>query len=110
MEKPPLFLWLTALMYQLFGISEFSARLVGALCGIATILLTFEIGRRMLDEWVGFIAALILLTNGFFLFILRYGGVDMPLTFCVVLAAYGYLRMRQGELRACYIAAHCCPN
>ena len=104
LEKPPLFMWLTVLMYRLFGISEFSARFTGALCGIATIWLTFEIGRRLMDDWNGLVAAAILLTNGYFLFISRFGSVDMPLTFCMTLVAYGYLRVQQSGSRWWYPA------
>ena len=52
-DKPPLFMWLTALTYRCFGVSETSARMVGVLFGVATIWLTFEIGRRLTDDWGG---------------------------------------------------------
>ncbi len=103
-EKPPLFMWLTALMYRLFGASEFSARMVGAVCGVATVWLTFELGRRLLDDWSGFAAAAILLTNGYFIYISRFNGIDMSLTFCLTVVAYAYLRVRQGAPRWWYIA------
>ncbi|MGA2372599.1 MAG: glycosyltransferase family 39 protein [Candidatus Korobacteraceae bacterium] len=104
LEKPPLFMWLTTLMFRLFGVSEFSARVTGALCGVGTIWLTFEIGRRLMDEWVGLTAALVLLTNGYFLYVIRFGSIDMPLTFCLTLVAYAYVRVRQGDPRWWYAA------
>jgi 4-amino-4-deoxy-L-arabinose transferase-like glycosyltransferase len=103
-EKPPLFMWLTALIYHLFGISELSARTVGALFGVATILLTFEIGRRLMDDWSGFTAAAILLSNFYFIFIARFGSIDAPLALLLTLAAYAYLRVREGEPRWWYLA------
>jgi len=103
-EKPPLLMWLTALMYRLFGVSEFSARMVGALCGVATVWLTFELGRRLMDDWSGFAAAAILLTNGYFTYISRFNGIDMAITFCFTVVAYAYLRVRQGAARWWYIA------
>ena len=103
-EKPPLLMWLTAPMYRLFGASEFSARMVGALCGVATVWLTFELGRRLLDDWSGFAAAAILLTNGYFTYISRFNGIDMSTTFCFTVVAYAYLRVRQGDPRWWYIA------
>jgi hypothetical protein len=102
LEKPPMFMWLTALMFRFFGISEFSARVIGALCGVATVWLTFEIGRRVLDDWVGLAAAIILLTNGYFLYVIRFGSIDMPLTFCLTYVAYSYVRVRQGDPRWWY--------
>src|SRR5208282_2723403 len=96
-DKPPLFMWLTALLYRCFGVSEASSRMVGVLCGIATIWLTFEIGRRLMDDWGGFTAAFILLTNGYFIYASRFEAINVPLTFCFTLAAYGYLRVQRGE-------------
>lgn len=37
-EKPPLFFWLQALCYHLWGINEFAARLPNALCGLVTLV------------------------------------------------------------------------
>jgi len=106
-EKPPLLMWLTTLMYRLFGTSEFSARTVGALCGVATVWLTFELGRRLMDDWSAFAAAAILLTNGYFVYISRFNGIDMAITFCLTVVAYAYLRVRQGAPRWWYIAGAC---
>ncbi len=96
-DKPPLFMWLTALLYRCFGVSETTSRMVGVLCGVATIWLTFEIGRRLMGDWGGFTAAFILLTNGYFIYASRFEAINVPLVFCFTLAAYGYLRVLQGE-------------
>jgi hypothetical protein len=98
-------MWITALSFRLFGISEISFRAFGALCAVATVWLTFEIGRRLVDDWGGFFAAIVLLTNGYFLYIGRFGSTDMPLTCCLALVAYGYLRVRQGNPRWWYAVA-----
>jgi 4-amino-4-deoxy-L-arabinose transferase-like glycosyltransferase len=52
-EKPPLFFWLQAVSMKAFGVGEFSARFVNALCGIVTLLLLYCIGRRIFDAWFG---------------------------------------------------------
>jgi len=52
-EKPPLFIWMQALSMQLFGVSEFAARLPNALCGILTLLLLYRIGKREKDANFG---------------------------------------------------------
>ncbi len=52
-EKPPLFFWLQTLSMKTFGINEFGARLVNALCGIFTLLILYRIGRRLFDAWFG---------------------------------------------------------
>lgn len=56
-EKPPLFLWLQALAMGTFGTNEFAARLPNALCGIATLVLLYNIGRKLYDPRFGLIWA-----------------------------------------------------
>lgn len=52
-EKPPLFIWAQALSMKLFGVGEFAARFPNAIIGIITLLLLFNIGRRVEDERFG---------------------------------------------------------
>ncbi|MFN9114613.1 MAG: ArnT family glycosyltransferase, partial [Bacteroidota bacterium] len=49
-EKPPLFFWMQVTSMQLFGVNEWAARLPNALCGIATLLVLFAIGKRLQNE------------------------------------------------------------
>jgi hypothetical protein len=57
-EKPPLFIWMQAGCMNIFGINEFAARLPDAICGIITLSLLFNIGRKLVDERFGLIWAL----------------------------------------------------
>ena len=56
-EKPPLFFWLQVLSMKVFGVNEFAARFPNAVCGIATLVILFRIGRRHTDERFGWIWA-----------------------------------------------------
>src|SRR5262245_35845327 len=58
-DKPALLYWLQILAYQLFGVSEFAARLPSALAALLTVLLTYELGRRQFGLGVGLLAGLI---------------------------------------------------
>jgi hypothetical protein len=49
-EKPPLFIWMQAASMKLFGVGEFAARFPDAVCGILTLLLLFDIGRKQADR------------------------------------------------------------
>lgn len=102
-EKPPLLMWSTAFFYQVFGISEFSSRLFTALCGVAAVWLTFELGRRLRDAWTGLLAAILLLTANLFLEFSRKGTLDVPLATCFALAAYGYVQERTEGRRYWYL-------
>ncbi len=46
-EKPPFFFWLQVASMKIFGVNEFAARFPNALCGIATLLVLFAIGKRL---------------------------------------------------------------
>jgi len=56
-EKPPLFLWLQGLSMVVFGAGEFAARLPNALCGIATLVLLYNMGKKLYDHRFGLIWA-----------------------------------------------------
>ncbi len=53
-EKPPLFFWLQVLSMKVFGVNEFAARFPNALCGIATLLVVFHIGRKIFSTRMGY--------------------------------------------------------
>jgi 4-amino-4-deoxy-L-arabinose transferase-like glycosyltransferase len=46
-EKPALLYWMMIASFKLFGVSEWSARLPSAVCGILTIFAVFLIARRV---------------------------------------------------------------
>ncbi len=54
-EKPPLFFWMQVLSMKIFGINEYAARFPNAVCGIITLLILFEFGRKLRDERFGII-------------------------------------------------------
>lgn len=62
LDKPPLKIWAVAIIFKYFGMNEFNARILDVIFGIATIALTFIFGTIFFDSFVGFIAALLLLT------------------------------------------------
>ena len=46
-EKPPFFFWCQSALMNLFGVSEFSARLPNALCGIITLVYLYNLGQKL---------------------------------------------------------------
>ncbi|MEI8103159.1 MAG: glycosyltransferase family 39 protein, partial [Chlorobium sp.] len=75
-EKPPLFIWMQALSMKLFGINEFAARLPNALCGITTLLVLFNAGRRVKDSRFGLLWMLLYLSSVLPFFYFRTGIID----------------------------------
>ncbi len=54
-EKPPLFIWLQVLSMKTFGINEFATRFPNTLCGIMTLLVLFNLGKRLYDSKFAFL-------------------------------------------------------
>ncbi len=52
-EKPPFFIWLQAISMHIFGINEFGARFPNAVVGIISLLVIFNIGRKIFDYKFG---------------------------------------------------------
>src|SRR5579859_4138238 len=101
-DKPPLLMWSTALLFKVFGVSEFWARAASAAAGAAVIVLTFVIAASLYGRWAGLISIAILATSLDFVKYERRGMTDVPLTMCVLIAVYGYLRLARGEPRRWY--------
>jgi 4-amino-4-deoxy-L-arabinose transferase-like glycosyltransferase len=58
-EKPPLFIWMQVLSMKLFGVNEFAARFPNALGGIITLLVLYEMGRKIFSARLGLLWALV---------------------------------------------------
>ncbi len=102
-EKPPLLMWGTAAFYRVFGINEFSSRIVSALAGIVLVGLTCVIGRRLYGTTVGILSGVILITGSEFLYRARFGTTDVLLTLFIFVAIYAYLRLDDGDGRWWYL-------
>jgi len=85
-HKPPLYPWLTAVTFFVFGISEFTARIWAALFGLGTLIVTYFLGRSIYDEAAGGLAAIMTGSSLLFLSLSRAGFVDTGLTFFVALS------------------------
>lgn len=94
LEKPPLFYWGVVTAYRLLGgPGETAARLVPALAGLLTVLLTYRMARDLLGARAALVAALVLLTAFQFFWIARRCLIDMPLTLAVLLVCFGFHRV-----------------
>jgi len=89
---PPLFYWMTAISFKIFGINEFAARFISALLGVCTILVVYLIGYRISKSYkVGFLSGFVLLTTQPFLDLGRKCQLDVPFAFFIVLSIYFFI-------------------
>jgi 4-amino-4-deoxy-L-arabinose transferase-like glycosyltransferase len=87
-DKPVLFNWLGAISFEMLGFTELAARLPAAILGLACVLLTYLLGRRMFGSTVAFLGGLVLATSGLFLVLSRAVQYDMVLTFFTTLSLF----------------------
>jgi len=97
LQKPPLAIWTTAALFRIFGVNETSARATSALAGIGCVVLVFLIGRLFLSDGLAFLAGLVLLLTPHFNFYARQGGMDVPLTFFILLSLFAFLKSQSGS-------------
>lgn len=69
LHKPPLLYWLIMLSYTLFGVHDWAARLVPALAGVATVLVTYSWARPVLGRRRAWAGALVLLLTARFVYL-----------------------------------------
>ncbi|MCX5726169.1 MAG: glycosyltransferase family 39 protein [Candidatus Saganbacteria bacterium] len=104
-NKPPLVMWLMAVSYKLFGITEFAVSFWHSLLAIGTVILTYFIGKELFDRKTAFISSLILLTSAQFFYQARSPLQDMPLTFFITASFYAFiLYYKKGKLLYFYLA------
>jgi 4-amino-4-deoxy-L-arabinose transferase-like glycosyltransferase len=87
-DKPVLHNWFVAIAFLVFGFTEFAARLPAAILGLACVVLTYQIGRKMFNPTTGFLGGVILTTNGMFIVLSRSVVHDISLVFFVTLALF----------------------
>ncbi len=94
--RPPLYVWLVAVGFKLFGVNELAGRLPLALVGLLALLIAYRVGRRLISQEAGIGAALVLGSTPAFLFQARQLESDVVF-YASILAGVGGL------------AAYLCP-
>jgi 4-amino-4-deoxy-L-arabinose transferase-like glycosyltransferase len=93
LQIPPMFVWLQACSFKLFGINDAAAKLPAALLGFGTILLVYFLTLELAGEaWLSLLAMLVLASTQFFLKNATHAMTDVPFTFFFTLAIYFYVK------------------
>ena len=90
-HKPPLYFWTTAILFKIFGTSEFVARALSALAGVGCVALSYVITRHLYGRTSAILSPLIVLTSSLFVVNARRGMTDVLMTAFTLLAVYAYL-------------------
>lgn len=91
-DKPPLVFWMQALFFWLTGSERIGFLLPSLLGGLGTLLLVYDLGRRLWSREAGLAAALLLLFTVQFTLQARRAQLDAVLVFFTVLSLYCLLR------------------
>jgi len=84
-EHPPAGFWFTALVYKLFGVSEFWARFSQSLFGLGSLAAIYFLGKKLFNKWVGLSSAIALSSAIWFVYRARSGNLDITLCFFFLL-------------------------
>ncbi|MFQ4139646.1 ArnT family glycosyltransferase [Nodosilinea sp. PGN35] len=84
--------WLIAASYKLFGVSEWAARLPGAIACWGAVMLTYAIGRRCLTPQIALWGAAILAATPIWMQASRLAIQDVPLTALELLGIWALLQ------------------
>jgi 4-amino-4-deoxy-L-arabinose transferase-like glycosyltransferase len=94
-HKPPLLFWLMQVGWLIFGVNDWTPRLVAPLFGLGAVLLLGRVARLLWPESDGAarLAPWLLLGCGFWAAFSTLTMFDIPLAFFVLLGIYGLLRV-----------------
>lgn len=96
-EKPPLFIWLQVLSMKAFGINEFAARFPNAICGIVSLLVIFNIGKKLFDVRFGLVWVLVYAGSILPHFYFRSGIIDPWFNLLIFLSIWFFVRLNEAE-------------
>ncbi|MEI6079616.1 MAG: glycosyltransferase family 39 protein [bacterium] len=83
-DHPPLFFWITALLFKVFGTTSFVARLFPMLCSAGLLILIYRFIKKHINETAAYFSVLILVLNGMYLKYSSSPMIDLPLLLIVI--------------------------
>ncbi len=105
-DKPPLHYFFMMLAYSLLGINAFAARFFSAICGVATVFITWQFAKKYLQLPSAFFAGLVLVCSTHFLFEFRLSVPDPYLIFFTTASLFsGFIWLNDGKIKFLYLAA-----
>jgi hypothetical protein len=94
LDKPPLFVYLLAGVFWLFGPTEIAARLISAVASVAAVGLVYALGRRLYGRQVALLAATVMALSPFNILFAPTAFMD-PLMVALALVAMGLAATRR---------------
>ncbi len=92
-EKPPLFIWMQVLSMKAFGINEFAARFPNAVSGIVSLLVIFNIGKKLYNTRFGLWWVVVYAGSILPHFYFRSGIIDPWFNLLIFIAVWYFVRL-----------------
>jgi len=108
-KKPPLFNWMLALNFTLFGVNEWAARLLSPLSLLLMGWLTYRVVKRYQGQQLAKITALLLLFSANILFYFTVTGGEIDLFFSLLMVLFFFNLFHRGQQQqwlAMYVGAY----
>lgn len=96
-EKPPLFIWMQVLSMKIVGVNEFAARFPNAICGVVSLLVVFNIGRKLKNTRFGLLWVLLYVCSILPFFYFKSGIIDPWFNLFIFLGIYNFIRFTGTE-------------
>ncbi len=93
-DKPPMYYWLVAAAFKLFGVSEFAARLPSAILAILCALYVYFAASRLFGVRAGLMGALVLATSLEYFYLGKAAVTDITLTFFLTVSQLAFVEKR----------------
>ena len=90
-DKPPLYIWITAAISSVFGLSELTVRITSAIAGSITIILAFVYSYRKWGILPGLLTFATLALNNIFIWRVRSGNLDALVTLLIFLTYFAVI-------------------
>jgi len=90
-DKPPMYYWLVAASFKIFGINEFAARFPSALFGVLCVWLAYWAGKKFFSQTIGIVSALVLTTSIEYFYVAKAAVTDTTLTLFLTAALVSFL-------------------
>ena len=103
--KPVMMYWLQRFSFEAFGLNEWAARFPSVLLGLGTVLLIYELGRRMFDARTGLLGGIVLSSSLQFCLLSHAATPDAPLIFFFTLTLFLFYRGQEHGRRDWFILA-----
>ncbi|MDJ0689151.1 MAG: glycosyltransferase family 39 protein [Xenococcaceae cyanobacterium MO_188.B32] len=93
-HKTPGHYWITAISMAIFGVNETAVRLPSQLFSLASLLLLFSLGQKLLTQQAAFLATIILSCSFLWFQYSHLGGPDLPF---ITLGLFSFFALLQAE-------------